>query len=89
MTADLSSIAWEQDYVLVPVRIRMDLLGSGLNCSDTIQLKRVRAYCVLNGKLYKEGDSFVVDGQAVTISKIEKDKVTLRSGKALREVLNR
>lgn len=86
---EIPAIAWELDNIERPVRVRFDLFGSGLDYKDTIKVARVRAYAVMNNKIYREGDTVEAEGLKLTVSRIEKDKVTVKVGRFVKEFLIR
>jgi hypothetical protein len=86
---DIRSIAWELDYVSVPVRIRLSLFGSALAIVESVKVARVRAYCLMDRGIYRAGDTIQAEGVTLTILRIEKDKITLGAGKYSRDFLLR
>jgi len=86
---DITAIAWELDNIERPIHVRFDLFGSGLDFKDRIKVARVRAYAVLSNKIYREGDIVEAEGLKLTVSRIDKDKVTVKVGRFVKEFLIR
>jgi hypothetical protein len=82
---DIPAIAWEMDYVERPFGVKFDLFGSGLELAGQTKIARVRAACVISNKFYREGDVIEAEGLKLTVSKIAKDKVTVKISRFTKE----
>lgn len=76
MVFDIPAIAWERRTHIHPVPFRIDLFGIGISQRESARLIVTRAYALIDGRIYREGDSLVKDGVKLTVFRIEKDTVT-------------
>jgi len=89
MDFDINAIAWERKTVIHPVRIRVDLFGAGVDRTEPVRVILTRAYAVIDGGIYAEGDKLTKEGIELLVARIEKDKVTLSFGDLSKDVLLR
>ncbi|HLG42854.1 MAG TPA: hypothetical protein VI643_05770 [Planctomycetota bacterium] len=89
MDFDINAIAWERKTAIHPVRIRVDLFGAGVDRTEPVRVVLTRAYAVIDGGIYAEGDKLTKEGIELLVSRIEKDKVTLSFGDLSKDVLLR
>jgi hypothetical protein len=89
MDFDINAIAWERKTVIHPVRILVDLFGAGIDRTEPVRVVLTRAYAVIDGRVYSEGDRLTKEGIELAVSRIEKDKVSFTFGDLVKDVLLR
>lgn len=89
MDFDINAIAWERKTIIHPVRILVDLFGAGIDRTEPVRVVLTRAYAVIDGRVYSEGDRLTKEGIELLISRIEKDKVSFAFGDLTKDVLLR
>lgn len=89
MDFDINAIAWERKTIIHPVRILVDLFGTGIDRTESVRVILTRAYAVIDGRVYSEGDRLTKEGIELLVSRIEKDKVSFAFGDLTKDVLLR